>query len=145
MAQRLKRLPPMRGTWVKSLGWDDPLEKEMMEKEMEAHSSILAWRIPWTEEPEQRVGRDFTFTFHFPPLRPLPLPSGSLPRFPERVGSLFPLNLHSTSPLKVITCFISILDCKHQEGNVRICFTFVCSLLPPKESFAHIRYSKNIS
>ena len=42
MAQRLKRLP----AWVRSLGWEDPLEKEMA-----THSRILAWRIPWTEEP----------------------------------------------------------------------------------------------
>ena len=45
MAQRLKRLPPIRETWVQSLGREDPLEKEMA-----THSSILAWRIP-TEEP----------------------------------------------------------------------------------------------
>ena len=45
VAQRLKHLPPMRETWVRSLGWEDPLEKEMA-----THSSILAWRIPWTEE-----------------------------------------------------------------------------------------------
>ena len=60
VAQRLKRLPPMRETWVRSLGREDPLEKEMA-----THSSILAWRIPWTEEPDrqqsmgsQRVGHD---------------------------------------------------------------------------------------
>ena len=46
LAQRLKRLPAMRETWVRSLGWEDSLEKEMA-----THSSILAWRIPWTEEP----------------------------------------------------------------------------------------------
>ena len=46
VAQRLKRLPPMRETWVRSLGWEDSLEKEMA-----THSNILAWRIPWTEEP----------------------------------------------------------------------------------------------
>ena len=46
MAQKLKRLPPMRETQVQSLGWEDPLEKEIV-----THSSILAWRIPWTEEP----------------------------------------------------------------------------------------------
>ena len=46
MAQRLKHLPAMRETWVLSLGWEDPLEKEMA-----THSSILAWRIPWTDEP----------------------------------------------------------------------------------------------
>ena len=46
MAQRLKHLPPMRETQVRSLGQEDPLEKETA-----THSSILAWRIPWTEEP----------------------------------------------------------------------------------------------
>ena len=46
MAQRLKRLPAVQETWVQSLGWEDPLEKEMA-----THSSILAWRIPWAEEP----------------------------------------------------------------------------------------------
>ena len=60
MAQRLKRLPPMQETRVRSLGLEDPLEKEMA-----THSSILAWRIPWSEEPgglqaagSQRVGHD---------------------------------------------------------------------------------------
>ena len=48
MAQRLKRLPPTRETRVRSLGREDPLEKEMA-----IHSSILAWRIPWTEEPDR--------------------------------------------------------------------------------------------
>ena len=41
----VKNLPAVRETWVGSLGWEDPLEKEMM-----THSSILAWRIPQTEE-----------------------------------------------------------------------------------------------
>ena len=60
MAQRLKRLPGMRETRVRSLGQEDPLEKEMA-----THSSTLAWRIPWREEPgrlqsmgSQRVGHD---------------------------------------------------------------------------------------
>ena len=60
MAQRLKCLLAMRETWVRSLGREDPLEKAMA-----PHSSILAWRIPWTEEPGglqsmglQRVGHD---------------------------------------------------------------------------------------
>ena len=54
------RLPTMQETWVRSLGPEDPLEKEMA-----IHSSILAWRIPWTEDPGrlqsmglQRVGHD---------------------------------------------------------------------------------------
>ena len=42
----VKNLPAMRETWISSLGQEDPLEKEMA-----IHSSILAWRIPWTEEP----------------------------------------------------------------------------------------------
>ena len=46
VAQRLKRLPPMQETRVRSLGWEDPLEKEMV-----THSSILAWRIPWMDKP----------------------------------------------------------------------------------------------
>ena len=60
VAQRLKCLPAMQETWVRFLGWEDPLEKEMA-----THSSILAWRTPWTEEPgglqstgSQRVGHD---------------------------------------------------------------------------------------
>ena len=60
MAQKLKRLPAMWETWVRSLGQEDPLEKEMA-----THSGILAWRIPWTEEPgglqstgSQRVRHD---------------------------------------------------------------------------------------
>ena len=44
----VKNLPAMQETRVRSLGWDDPLEKEMA-----THSSILAWRIPWTEESGQ--------------------------------------------------------------------------------------------
>ena len=58
--QMVKRLPTMWETRVQSLGWEDPLEKEMA-----THSSTLAWKIPWTEEPgqlqsmrSQRVGHD---------------------------------------------------------------------------------------
>ena len=56
----VKNLPTMQEKWVQSLGQEDPLEKEMA-----THSSILAWRIPWMEEPRrlrsmgsQRVGHD---------------------------------------------------------------------------------------
>ena len=45
MAQRVKNLPAIQETWVQSLGWEDPLEKGIA-----THSSILVWRIPWTEE-----------------------------------------------------------------------------------------------
>ena len=46
VAQMVKNPPAIRETWVRSLGWEDPLEKGTV-----LHSSILAWRIPWTEEP----------------------------------------------------------------------------------------------
>ena len=46
MAQLVKDQPAMQETWVRPLGWEVPLEKEIA-----IHSSILAWRIPWTEEP----------------------------------------------------------------------------------------------
>ena len=79
MAQTVKNLSAVWETWVQSLGWEDPLEQEMA-----THSSILAWRILWTEEPgglqfveSQRVGHDLVteqqqqlptnvhLTFHF--------------------------------------------------------------------------------
>ena len=47
MAQSVKNLPAKQDTRVQSLGWEDSLEKEMA-----THSSILAWKIPWTEEPD---------------------------------------------------------------------------------------------
>ena len=46
LAQTVKNLPTVQETWIQSLGWEDPLEKKMA-----THSSILAWRIPCTEEP----------------------------------------------------------------------------------------------
>ena len=65
--QMVKRLPTMRETWVQSLGWEDLLEKEMA-----THSSSLAWKIPWMEEPgglqskeSQRVGHDWTTSLSF--------------------------------------------------------------------------------
>ena len=67
VAQMVKRLPAMRETQVQFLGWEDPLEKEMA-----IHSSTLAWKIPWTEEPDrlqsmgsQRVRHDWTTSLHF--------------------------------------------------------------------------------
>ena len=60
MAQRVENLPVVQETQVRSLGWEDPLEREMA-----THSSVLAGKIPWTEEPgglqpmgSQRVGHD---------------------------------------------------------------------------------------
>ena len=70
VAQRVKRLPPMRETRVRSLGREDPLEKEMA-----PHSSTLAWRIPWMEEPgrlqsagSQRVRHDWATSLQWWPV-----------------------------------------------------------------------------
>ena len=52
IAQLVKNLPAMQETWVQSLGWENPLEKGMA-----THSSALAWRIPWTENPGWLWGR----------------------------------------------------------------------------------------
>ena len=46
VAQMVRNLPEMQETRIQALGWEDPLEKEMA-----IHSSVLAWRIPWTEKP----------------------------------------------------------------------------------------------
>ena len=61
LAQMVKNLPAMQETQAQSLGWEGPLEKGIL-----THSSILAWRTPWTEEPgglqskqSQRAGHDF--------------------------------------------------------------------------------------
>ena len=60
MAQMVKHLSTVQETWVRALGWEDPLEKEMA-----IHSNTIAWKILWTEEPGrlqsmglQRVGHD---------------------------------------------------------------------------------------
>ena len=66
VAQKVKNLPVMQETWVQSLGQEDPLEKGMA-----THSSILAWRIPWTEQSgrlwsmeSQRVGHNWSALAH---------------------------------------------------------------------------------
>ena len=83
MAQRLKRLPAMWETWVRSLGQEEPLEKEMA-----THSSILAWRIPWTEGPGglqstglQLVGHDL---------------ANSLPSLPKPILNFQPTESRAT-------------------------------------------------
>ena len=71
VVQMMKNLLAMQETWAQSLGWEDPLDKGMA-----THSSILAWRFPWTEEPgwQQSVGlqesdmtEPLTLTLFFPP------------------------------------------------------------------------------
>ena len=72
VTQMIKHPPTMRETQFRSMGWEDPLEKEMA-----THSSILAWRIPWTEEPgglqstgSQRFGHDWATSLSRGEVRP---------------------------------------------------------------------------
>ena len=115
VAQRLKRLPPMRETQVRSLGGEDPLEKEMA-----AHSSILAWRIPWTEEPgglqstaSQRVGHNWVTLLTYL------LNSSYWLFFMHSVS----LHSHLWDGLSLTWCWnkIIILICQHANKNILCC------------------------
>ena len=55
VTQIVKKPPAIQKSWVRSLGWEDPLEEGVA-----THSSILAWRIPWTEEPGRSVDHNVT-------------------------------------------------------------------------------------
>ena len=84
VAQLVKNLPAVQETQVQSLGWEDPLEKGMA-----THSSILAWRIPWTEKPSgpqsmgsQRVGHGDPWVGKFP-WRSIRLPTPVFLGFPD--------------------------------------------------------------
>ena len=92
LAQMVKNLPAVQKTWVWSLGWEDLLEKGMA-----AHSSILAWRTPWTEEPgrlqpigSQKVGHDGVTNTYFPPscLLSIYIPQNTVRGFPFSTPSL---------------------------------------------------------
>ena len=105
----VKNLPTMQETQVQSLGWEDPLEKWMA-----IHSSILAWRSPWTEEPGglqsmglHRVGHDWetsTFTFKHIYLRNVCLYLGiyAWPIYDSKQLSVFPVNLSNSPPMDSI-------------------------------------------
>ena len=103
VAQKVKHLPTMRETWVWSLGQEDPLEKKMA-----THSSTLAWKIPWIEEPgrlqsigPQRVGHDWATS-----LLPVPNPTHGLRVCSfEKLGRTFGLwGRDNTKSQKVLTC-----------------------------------------
>ena len=97
----VKNLPAMQETWVSSLGQEDPLEKGMA-----THSSVLAWRIPWTEEPgglqsmgSHRVGRDWPST--------LPLLLTVFSAVPATVGCKRRKEMYSflDAALSEVTCY----------------------------------------
>ena len=118
VAQRSKRLPAMRETWVWSLDREDLLEKEMA-----AHSSILAWRIPWTEEPGglqstglQRAGHDWATSLVL-----------------EEMGWMIPSNLYkkilSVKPQGSASKLLSLV----QEKDVCVCMRTLCFLVKKKK------------
>ena len=119
VAQRLKHLPAMWETWVQSLGQEDPLEKEMA-----THSSILAWRIPWTEEPGglqstglQKVGHDWATSLSLSYSTSLDstrlFSTGVLPAYiPSRVSIVLP----PTS-----TWYCEIVKFYHSDEHIMLC------------------------
>ena len=133
----------MRETLVRSLGWEDPLEKEMA-----THSSTLAWQIPWREEPgrlqsmgSQRVGHHWATELNW---RPLNLPPLSPLSF---LALLFLPLLSPPSPgsricSKVLTKFISALLLLSRFSRVRLCVTPWTAdyQAPPSMGFARQEY-----
>ena len=88
VARRVKNLPAVQETWVQSLSWEDPLEKGMT-----THSSILAWRIPWTEEPGglQSMGlqgQTRLSDFHFPHVQST---NSATLLYPQNISRRWPL------------------------------------------------------
>ena len=97
--QMLKCLPTMQETWVRSLGQEDPLEKEKT-----THSSTLAWKIPWSEEPgglqsmgSQRFGHDWATSLHFS------TGATGYPHAKHEVGPSWHTHTHTHTPPKYRT------------------------------------------
>ena len=123
VAQMVKNLPTMQGTWVQFLDREDPLEKEMA-----IHSSILAWRILWTEEPgrlesrgSQRVGHDWaTFTHTTQRF------SWQLDTFPPFSISLPSLIFALTHAILKVSVFIHLLRKIWSPRHVTPWYTYLC-------------------
>ena len=105
MAQLVKNLPAMRETWVQSLGWEDPLEKGRA-----THSSILAWRIPWTIQSmgPKRVRQLSNFHFHEGQVRVYPAKA-----FHSELGTVVML-INSGDP-------VSIPGLRQCPGEGKVC------------------------
>ena len=135
----VKNLPAMQETWVRSLGLEEPLEKEMA-----THSSILAWRIPWTEEPgglqsmesqksRTRLSDQTTATFFFY-------------RYKKKAtlthSAITTLEIKSLlSPSVFISCFSKIMvesHGGHSGGHYELCLNFLYIF-----TFFAIKYLKN--
>ena len=121
VVQRVKRLPAMWETWVWSLGWEDPLEKEMA-----THSSILAWRTPGTEEPGrlQSMGSkesDMTERLHFQFSKNYCISGYIFSRFSNKCsGSLFSIYL---------LYLLNQLELSRKTDPVRCLCMYVCMSL----------------
>ena len=124
VAQTVKSPPAMQETWVQSLGREDPLEKGMT-----THSSILAWRIPWTEEPgevqslaSQRVRHDWktnpSWKWRGSPGKRIPIAEGNSSRLYGTCGSSkMTLRTHPLpGPWNLEICYLEIC---HGKGLFR--------------------------
>ena len=145
----VRNLPAIQETWVKSLDGEDPLKEEMA-----THSSIPAWRIPWTEEPGgfqsmglKRVGHDWVAnTYTFPPVQPPSLDSWEF----SSVQSLAPFNFMAAVTIcsdfgaqkikSVIVCIVSPSICHEVVGPDAMIFVFwMVSFKPVFHSFTFIK------
>ena len=144
MAQVVKNPSVIQKTWVRSLGWGDPLEKGMA-----THSSILAWRIPWTEEPggllsieSQRVGHDLV-TNH------IPFSGFKL----GQINNFLSLHLHlflispATAPARQMLSTTSGLVPQSRMGfcSNKLLTFFICLSLPLNSSFKSERSPDHVS
>ena len=139
MAQMVKCLSTVQETWIQSLG-----QKDLLEKEMATHSSILAWKIPWTEEPgrlqstgSQRVRwlSNFTFTCNsitnFPIWHPCVNPSD---RGPEIAIFFFWMTSKDISSNKNNYCIVVIFFCRWEMFSRSKELFYVVSLLPDSKA-----------
>ena len=148
MAQMVKPLPAIRETWVPSLGWEDPLEKEMA-----THSSSPAWRIPGMEEPgrlqsmgSQRVGHDWAIALHFTSVkimatsskRAYAIPRSAAPRTPAPAAvHCWPVPPQETLKHSSVSVSVGVSGSWHAQGLfepselVDMGFDSKCSFAPP--------------
>ena len=112
VAQTVKHLPIMQETWVRFLGWEYPLEKEMA-----THSSILAWRIPWTEKPGwlQSIGLQIRTHLNTHPITSY-IPSYLHPSFPCNLSFDFTEKFFVPTDLPC-PCFLLFLPVLHAQSS----------------------------
>ena len=159
VVQMVRNQPAMRKTQVQSLGWEDPLEKEM-----ETHSSILAWRIPWTEEPgglqsrgSQRVGHDLVTNTHTHQLVQC-LILGTVSCFHQESILQRQANILSDEPHSIngyprlcrrlsihpLTLWVMLIDLHNVKNRLLLVKFMACSRLRLMHSQYEVEYAKHV-